>query len=521
MEKVRAAGGEVVPGALDPAELGLLAANDTGNATRFKTRFGHHFRFVPQLGWYAYTGTHWSAEQGQRLAHLAAREMARLIHDEATALEQRGASPRAVAALHRFAIRSGNRRSIENLLKVAEDDLRAGLDEFDRDPLLLNCRNGTLRFVKDETEGWVVRLDPHCASDMLSRITRTKYDPNAIAPLWDAHLIKMQPDEEMRDYLQRQFGYIILGHGDEQAFFVHQGRGGDGKSTTVNTIRRVLGNYAITADVRTFLAPKDASAGGGDRASPGMARLAGDFRLVSTSEPPRGSALNEGLVKAVTGGAPVVARQLREGLFEYIPRWKLVIECNALPYVPGEDHGIWRRAKLASWRIQLRRAEMDPMLETKLILRESAGILTWLVNGSLDYLNRGALAEPTAARESLEDFRRGSNTFGEWLSEFVVLDPKASVTNKALYASYCEFCTATGDDPINAKAFGRSLSNQQITTRSGPGGRTPDKRRDWLRFGARLKTGADCERAQCDHAVTGDNAGEQPDPTAIEFDEVF
>lgn len=519
LEKVRAAGGELVE-ALDPIELARLPASESGNAVRFTRRFGHRFRFVPEVGWYGYTGTHWSLDKGLSLARLAARETVELIHEEARAVEAAGLNRPDPGELHRLAVKSGSARSIGGLLSLAQDDCTAALDDFDRESAALNVLNGTLRFERDESEGWFARLDPHAAADRISRIAAVRYDPNADAPLWRAHVERMQPDPLMRAYIQRIFGYAMLGRGREQAFFVFQGRGGDGKSTTVNTVRRVLGAYAAAADVRMFLA-NDRDAGGGDKASPALARLAGDVRLVSTSEPPKGSKLNEGLVKAATGGAPLAVRHLNRGLFEYIPGWIIVLECNALPFIPGEDDGIWRRAKLIPWRVQLRRQDMDPTLENKLFA-EGSGVLNWLVEGALDYLERGSLAEPAVAREALEDFRRGSNVFGEWIAEALFFDPKASETHKALYSNFASFCEVRGYEVMNTRAFGKALSNQQIITMSGPGGRTADKQRDWIRFGARLKTpeemSADIDAQSAGQIAAGDeqDGGE----TVAEFETV-
>jgi len=517
LERIARAGGEVVEAALDPRELAALALNDTGNAVRFAKRFGHRFLFVPGLGWYAFAGTHWSNERGESLAYLAACETVALINDEAAAEEAAGHDGRA-KLLRAHATKSGNIQRLGGLLRLAQEQLPAMVTDFDREPYALNVLNGTLRFECDPREGWFARLDPHRATDMLSRVVEADYAPGAPAPLWEKHITKMQPDPVMRDYLQRIFGYTLLGHGNEQAFFIFQGRGGDGKSTTVNTIRRVLGSYAAVADVRTFLQSKNDT--GGDKASPALASLAGDYRLLSTSEPPKGAALNEGLVKAATGGAPLKVRHLNRGLFEYIPAWKIMLECNSLPFVPGEDDGIWRRAKLITWRVQLKRHQMDSQLEGKLA-REAGGVLNWLVAGALEYLERG-LDEPELAREALNDFRRGSNVFGEWAAEWLVFDPKASQTQKTLYASFEEFCVSRGYEVLSTKGFGKALSNLQIITRDGPGSRSADKARDWIRFGARLKTAEEIA-GEIDEARAGlksENAQSEAPESVAEFETV-
>ena len=49
--------------------------------------------------------------------------------------------------------------------------MECALEDFDTDPLALNCQNGTLRFFKpDGSQRWQARLDRHNPSDMISRI---------------------------------------------------------------------------------------------------------------------------------------------------------------------------------------------------------------------------------------------------------------------------------------------------------------------------------------------------------------
>jgi hypothetical protein len=77
------------------------------------------------------------------------------------------------------------------------------------------------------------------------------------------------------------------------------------------------------------------------------------------------------------------------------------------------------------------------------------------------------------------------------MEEHLILDREARETQKLLYGSYVAFCSEQGDEPMNNRAFGKALTNQLIGTIEGPNGRTKDKARDQIRFGARLKTSAD------------------------------
>lgn len=469
----------------DPVSLAGLDCSDRGNAARFVARYGDRFLFVRSQGWYAYTGTHWTRQGSEAIILNAAAATVAAIVDEAKALEdaakrhdaslagdKAAAMMKRVDVLRKWATQAGSINRIKGLLSVAEAKLVAELEDFDTDPLAINCPNGTIRFVRarksdanlapgDNGDKWEARLDAHDPADRITRVTAYPYDASATAPEWTKHLEKMVPNGKERRYLQTQMGYCALGTTREQCFFMHQGRGGDGKSVTFNTIRRVLGTYATTADIKTFLESK--SGRGGAEASPDLARLSGATRLVCTEEPPRGARLNEGLLKLFTGGAPILARNLNKDPFEFLPRGKIVMQLNPKPHIGGADDGIWRRIKIMLWRVQLQRSEMDPDLENRLVQNEGAGVMAWIVWGALVYLTAGELMPPESVEEAISDYKRSSNVIGEWMSECIVRDAEAVELMADLYQSYKDFCERNGYEPISQKALGATLGDQQIT----------------------------------------------------------
>ena len=56
-----------------------------------------------------------------------------------------------------------------------------------------------------------------------------RYDPHATCPLWDAFLEQVQPEEAMREYLYRIWGYSLTADYSEQAVFLNHGGGANGK----------------------------------------------------------------------------------------------------------------------------------------------------------------------------------------------------------------------------------------------------------------------------------------------------
>jgi len=205
-------------------------------------------------------------------------------------------------------------------------------------------------------------------------------------------------DGELADFLQRYFGYCLTGSvAEEKLAFVH-GRGGTGKSTFMEALKAVFGEYAVTADFETFLARK---ATGGPR--PDIARLAG-ARLVTSIEVDDGKRLAEGLVKQLTGGDTVTARELYAKEFEFVPQFKLVLVANHAPTVHSDDEAMWRRILRVPFDNAIPEAGQDRSV--KLILRDPAvsgpAILAWLVEGCLQWQREG-LRVPTVVTDATTD----------------------------------------------------------------------------------------------------------------------
>ncbi len=478
----------------DPLRMAWYELSDLGNAQRLRDLAQGKLLWVEDH-WIAYDGTRWSREDGKRLAQRLAHDVARHIPEEAKALAELVDSGKVekadeeryaerIAALFKHGITSGNTNKTAGMLAQAQSELFALREDFDLDPLAINVLNGTVRFEQAESGGkaqWQARLYPHDPADMISRIAAVEYDPDAAAPLWREHMETVLPAEAVRAFFQQCAGYALTGETREQCIFLLQGKGGDGKSTTMNVIRDLMGGYASNADVQTFMAGAQRSGG---EATPDLARMAGDTRMVSTGEPRPGGTLHEGRIKGITGGAAITVRELHGTPFEYVPGYKVFFECNRKPRISGDDDGIWRRVIVIQFPHQFKGREADKMAQRRL-LEERAGVLNWLVEGALAWLHAGMLEPPEAVQEAIADYRRAANPFGEWFAERVdSRDPQARSPAKDMYDSYKAWCeeNAVGDREImSSTAFGRALSDKQIPKMKGANGRV-------LRRGARLRS---------------------------------
>ncbi|MBX3480100.1 MAG: hypothetical protein KF842_06845 [Caulobacter sp.] len=454
----------------DLAELAGYPMNDLGNAQRLIRLVGGKISadgvidhdhstllFLRNRGWIAFNGRYWDLTGGEEAARRWAHKVASgLVAQMALAIAN-GVTGKDWTT---FARTSGSSGSSAAMLAQAASYLAVDLSAFDRDPLALNVANGTLKFSRDAGGAFVRFQDRHDPADRITRICEAAYEPGSPRRLWDAHVAWCQPAEEMQHYLRKLMGYSLTGSTKEQVFAILQGKGGDGKSTLVNAIRDVVGSYSVGAGIETFL---DSGMRRGAEASPDLARLAGDSRLICTAEPPRGSKLASATIKAFTGGGTIQARELRQGIFEFTPIGKVVLECNSRPQINDTDDGIWRRIRIVLFEHQIARENMDLDLPEKL-RAERSGILDWLVEGIIAWMDEG-LKTPEAVQAAIDDYRRGSNPFSEWFADCVVQDPEARTEASALFRSYKDWCEANGvERPMAQTSFGRAMGDLQILT---------------------------------------------------------
>jgi len=226
------------------------------------------------------------------------------------------------------------------------------------------------------------------------------------SPLWDSFLGEVVPDEEVRAFLQRFFGYCLTGSTVEHAMLFLWGTGRNGKSVFLNIISWVLGDYALTAPAETF------TAGRGDRHETELARLQG-ARLVIAQEVQSGRSWNEARIKAITGGDLITARYMRQDYFSFTPQFKLVMAGNHKPALGTVDIAIRRRMLLIPFTTTIPENEVDPQLFEKL-KAEGPQILRWMLEGCIDWQISG-LNPPAAVIAATDEYLAAEDAVGLFL----------------------------------------------------------------------------------------------------------
>lgn len=343
-------------------------------------------------------------------------------------------------------------RILENMLKAAQTipGIAVTVHELDADPWMFNTQNGTIDLRGNEAEP--ARFLSHDRRHLITKIAGGSALLDAPCPKWEEFILwAMGGDQEMVEYLQRAVGYSMTGLTNEQCLFLCWGTGSNGKSTFLNLVQRMLGDYAMQTPFETVLQKKYESDARSD-----LAALVGS-RFVRASEGDKGRRLSESVVKLLTGEDSVTCRRLYGHFFTYRPQFKLWIATNNKPMISGQDYGIWRRIHLIPWAQSVSDIErrMRPHFEQEL-LQEIDGILMWALRGLLDW-KEGGLRPPETVRAATAAYREESDTLGEFLADQCEIAEGLRVSNELLYERYVKWSERQGEMKRSNKWFSKAL----------------------------------------------------------------
>lgn len=418
---------------------------DLGNAERLVERFGDQLRYTPSLGWLVWDGRRWIPDLGG--AERAAKATAESIWSEIPLLDD----PDAKKARAAHALRSESARSIQAMLTLARSDneVQIRVDSLDANPWAFNVLNGTLDLRTND-------LLPHDPTDLITKLSMVEYDPVATCPNFDAFLIRItRGHPQLRPYLQRAVGYALTAMTWEHVLFVLWGTGSNGKSTFLEAVRHVLGEYARNVEPETLQRAKR-SAGG---PSEDIARLAG-VRLITAAETDDGVQIAEALIKRMTGGDKVTARvPYGRSSFEFTPYGKIFLATNHRPYIRGQDHGTWRRVHLVPFTETIGDDEMDKRLPEKL-REEASGILNWALAGLTDYQTRGDLGQPEAVRHATQQYRAEMDLLRRFIESQCRRGRGLELKSSEFYEAFAAWCKVETERPLAQRIVSQRLEDE-------------------------------------------------------------
>ena len=431
-------------------------ANDKSRGRLFSAIFGGEFRFNPLMNDYMwYDGKKWVKDTGS----IKAREAAQRLSDELVKYAVNVVEDDEGRTYLKSVSKLSNRSVRETMILDARVNNPISTEELDQNDYLLNVQNGTL-----DVSGDVPVFREHKPDDLLSKICNVSYNPSAKCPEWERFLSEiMQGDTDKIKYLQKIAGLSLTGNTEQESCFILYGSTTrNGKSTFCETLIHMLGGYALTMKPETLATKQnnDSRSPSGD-----IARLAG-ARFVNASEPPKRMLFDTALLKTLLGRDSIVARHLHEREFEFVPKFKLVINTNFLPLVTDDSVFSSGRINVITFDRHFKPEEQDKKLKSRLQQpEEMSGILNWCLEGLRMYKSQG-LRQPEAVKDATESYRSDSDKVGNFIAECLTKSGKNSKAGD-VYKKYAEWCNDAGYGTESKRNFFDEMKAKGLFARSG------------------------------------------------------
>ena len=431
---------------LNPADTTKYPWTDIGAGKLFADFYKAVLRYVPERRtWFDYQAGTWSADIGGLKAMRRCMELANLLH--LYALEIKDEHQRK--SYMDYSKRWQTHGYRVNVLKDAQVHHPISFLEFDTDPYIFNCSNGTLHLDTG-------KFTEHISSDLLTKKSSVAYEPSAHSKRWNNFISEiMSNDQERALFLQKVFGYALSGDTHHECMSILYGATTrNGKGSLCESVLKVFGSYGCTSRPET-IAQKNST--NSSQPSEDVARLAG-IRFVNIAEPGKSLVLNAALVKNMTGNDTINARFLHENSFDFAPQFKLYINTNYLPVVNDMTVFTSGRVIIIPFERHFDESEQDKGLKHEFMKPEvQSAILNWLLVG-YKQLQLHGLKMPQSVINATDQYEHDSNKTLLFIEDCLEEGTDYEERTSEVYNRYKSWCIENGQYAESMKNFKQSLS---------------------------------------------------------------
>jgi len=389
---------------------------DISNAKKFCEMFGDKCKWSRDFGgWFIYNDKYWKRDNNNKIKGYAIEVHEQLVKE---VHEYEVTDDAVFAAFSRHVKASGANGKLEAMIDCAKPYLGVPQNYFDAKSELINCQNKTMNL--EPGEDGIIRSSPFNSDDLLTKISGVDIVNKAECPLW----IKFLDDiflgkKEIIEFMQRVVGYCLTASIKEQCLFILYGSGRNGKTIFINTITKMLGDYAVNCPQNALI--KKNYIGG----IPNDIALLKGARFVTATENNQNVTLDEALIKQLTGGDMITARFLHKEFFQFMPTFKIFIATNHKPNIRGTDQGIWRRIRMIPFDMRITDKNDDKDLKYKL-LKELPGVFVWALRGYMKWLKNG-LQTPQPIFEATCNYQDEEDDLGQFIKDYCLVDEEGNI----------------------------------------------------------------------------------------------
>lgn len=402
-----------------------------GDIRRVVDAHGHTMTWTPGIGWRVWTSNGWGGPEAsiQQVKSFIS-DLPVLHRRESDDLKSRGDDSTAKTALK--ASNTASNQPTSRVLGDLETDTRIlvpDVKDWDAEgwvcglPVaagigrLVNLRNGEI-----ERDQITRRVSKQLGAEYVNGAGGT------LKHLWEKGVeggpgkffVKYMSDlqtmygEDWVRLLQRAAGASLYGRngveGDTDTVFVLKGPSRTGKSTFVETLLSVAGEYGKALGFNVLF---------GDKGNPEFSDAAiHGFRVMTVAEPPLHAPLNTTRLKALSGGDTITGR-LPYGRSEitFVPECSLWLSTNHALEI--SDDALWRRLRIFPFHHSFEEGKDEWPGLRKAVTQEPAELqlaLAWMLKGSQDWFNEG-WGDTTVWDDARGDERTKHDIGERWAAE--------------------------------------------------------------------------------------------------------
>lgn len=408
--------------------------NDDGNAEHWLDIHKDCVKFVPNVfgKWIIWDGSKWVVDETKiarglyRRVKRAQTAFAKKLWKEYERVKgQTGATKfKNLAQKWEYhALKSGSTNTVSNALVQAQSfhdrNVMVKYENLDSNLMMLGLDGQVVQF-NSKSDGGGFDIVNNSPDLLITKHTGVPYIPLAEQ--------ENHPDPEVRlgyklfndfiqkflfnpDYLQKLFGYSILGVNDlKKAYFLH-GETNTGKSTLQNLLVGALGDYGSFREPRLFR-NKDLNP---------MLATALPMRVICISELGKAE-IHADVFKRITGNEPVPCelKGLNEGVVMKA-RCTLFIACNAPPNIPEEDTATRNRILSIPFNHQVLGDDNDPGASDELLKHGKTAMLAWLIEGCARAIDEGLEPYPAEIVMETKDFVSNLSEIGGFVNDCLIV----------------------------------------------------------------------------------------------------
>lgn len=432
--------------------------SDIGNARLFVELNREQLYHVYSWGWMAWNGMQWVRNADWAALDAAIKMADRLLESsmakmqEAAAItgeEGRTAQEKA-KKVYNHACRSRQERQLRAAVSLAKPGLHEEAESFDKSPYDLNTPAG----IVDLRTGLLRKHEPNAMCTMITAIA-----PDDIpAPMFTKFLDTVTcGNTELQGYLQQVAGMAAVGRVFVEGVVICHGRGRNGKSTFLNLLMRVLGDYACCISPEILMSQRSG------HQPQGIAAIRGK-RLVISQETEEGKQLSVSTLKQLSSTDKIVAKRLYRDPEEFTPTHTLILATNFLPKVGSIDIGTSRRLFIVPFLHTFSDADVQTDYLDVVYSLEAPAVLRWIIEGAKQFIQNGHKIEvPQIVRVASKDYADSENWVNRFIEECCETAPEYRERGSKLYDAYRAWAEKQGESVRRARDFAAALETTGFT----------------------------------------------------------